>query len=219
MATPVLAELKAAVADLNARMHRCGGRLVEERRQRIAHADRALKRVPDLVRLAEQRFDIVSGKLGHALGRNAALHERDLVRIASRLSPLLLQRPQTVQRQRLEAVATRLKPAAERKLERLSERLEALSKLYVSVDPDRPLQRGFARVTRDDGSLVREGASLAHGEPVNIKFGDQVTRQAVIDGDASATPAPPQAAPAKPAPAKPPKPKTDPHAPTQGELF
>lgn len=219
MATPVLAELKAAVADLNARMHRCGGRVVEDRRQRIAHADRALKRVPDLVRLAEQRFDIVSGKLGHALGRNAAQHERDLVRVASRLSPLLLQRPQTVQRQRLEAVAQRLKPAAERKLERLSERLEALSKLYVSVDPDRPLQRGFARVTRADGSLVREGASLATGEAVDIKFGDRVTRQAVIDGDASAPPAPPQAAPAKPAPAKPAKPKADPNAPTQGDLF
>jgi exodeoxyribonuclease VII large subunit len=222
MATPVLAELKAAVADLNARMHRCGGRVVEDRRQRIAHADRALKRVPDLVRLAEQRFDIVSGKLGHALGRNAALHERDLVRVASRLSPLLLQRPQTVQRQRLEAVAQRLKPAAERKLERLSERLEALSKLYAAVDPDRPLQRGFARVTRQDGSLVREGAALARGEAVDIKFGDQVSRQAVIDGDAPAAPVPPQAAPlqgpAKPAPIKPAKPK-DSNAPTQGDLF
>jgi exodeoxyribonuclease VII large subunit len=207
MATPVLAELKAAVADLNARMHRCGGRVVEDRRNRIAHADRALKRVPDLVRLAEQRFDIVSGKLAAGLARNAALHERDLVRVASRLSPLLLQRPQTVQRQRLEAVSQRLKPAAERKLERLSERLEALSKLYASADPDRPLQRGFARVTRQDGSLVRAGASLAGGEAVNIKFGDQVTREAVIEGPAPA-----------PAP-KPAKPRAKPAAPEQGDLF
>ena len=209
MATPVLAELKAAVADLGARMHRCGGRVVEDRRNRIAHADRALKRVPDLLRLAEQRFDIVSGKLGAALARNAALHERDLVRVASRLSPLLLQRPQTVQRQRLEALALRLKPAAERKLERLSERLEALSKLYVSVDPDRPLQRGFARVTRQDGSLVRAGASLAGGEEVHIKFGDQVTREAVIDG-AGAAPA---------FPAKPGKPRAKAPTPEQGDLF
>jgi exodeoxyribonuclease VII large subunit len=209
MATPVLAELKAAIADLGARMHRCGGRVVEDRRNRIAHADRALKRVPDLVRLAEQRFDIVSGKLGAALARNAALHERDLVRVASRLSPLLLQRPQTVQRQRLDAVAQRLKPAAERKLERLSERLEALGKLYASVDPDRPLQRGFARVTRHDGSLVRAGASLASGESVSIKFGDEVTREAVIDGAASAL---------EPTP-RPAKPRTKPPAPNQGDLF
>ena len=210
MATPVLAELKAAIADYGARMHRCGGRVVEDRRNRVAAADRALKRVPDLVRLAEQRFDIVSGKLGAALARNAAVHERDLVRVASRLSPLLLQRPQAIQRQRLDAVVTRLKPAAERRLERLGERLGALAKLYGAVDPERPLQRGFARVTREDGSLVTQGASLANGEAVQIKFGDKVTRQAVIDGEGAGGAAP--AKPAKPRVAKPPN-------PTQGDLF
>ena len=213
MATPVLAELKAAVSDLGARMHRCGGRVVDDRRARIAHADRALQRAPDLMRLAEQRFDIVSGKLAAALARNAALHERDLVRVASRLSPLLLQRPQTVQRQRLDALAQRLRPAAGRKLERLSERLEALSKLYVSVDPDRPLQRGFARVTRQDGSLVRAGASLASGESVHIKFGDDVVREAVIDGEGGAPP------PASGAAQKPAKPRLKPATPDQGDLF
>ena len=35
MATPVLAELKALVGDLGARMHRCGGRAVEDRRGRV----------------------------------------------------------------------------------------------------------------------------------------------------------------------------------------
>jgi exodeoxyribonuclease VII large subunit len=208
MATPVLAELKALVSDLGARMHRCGGRAVEDRRARVAHADRALKRVPDLVELAAQRFGIVSGRLAAGLARNAAAHERDLVAVASRLSPLLLQRPQAVQKQRLEAVAVRLRPAAERKLERLSERLGALSKLYVSVDPDRPLQRGFARVTRADGSIVHAGASLASGEAVAIKFGDQVTRQATIDGDAA------DLAKAKPAKSKPKA-----ASPAQGDLF
>jgi len=209
MATPVLAELKACIADLGARMHRCGGRAVEDRRARVAAADRALKRVPDLVRLAEQRFDIVSGRLTAGLARNAALHERDLVRVSSRLSPLLLQRPQTVQRQRLQAVAERLKPAAARRLERLAERLGALAKLYASVDPDRPLQRGFARVTREDGSLVRAGASLASGETVAIKFGDQVTRQAVVDGASEGPPSPPKAG----------KPRVKSPSPAQGDLF
>ena len=207
MATPVLSELKALVSDLGARMHRCGGRVVDDRRARIEHADRALKRVPDLVRLAEQRFDIVSGRLGAGLARNAAAHERDLVRVASRLSPLLLQRPQAVQRDRLDGVATRLAPSIRRRLERLSERLEGLSKLYVSVDPERPLQRGFARVTRADGSIVHSGASLAGGEEVAIKFGDQVTRQAVIDGAGAA------------APPKPARPRSKAEGPPQGDLF
>jgi len=209
VATPVLAELKAFVGDLGARMHRCGGRVVEERRGRIEHADRALKRVPDMLRLAEQRFDIVSGRLGAGLARNAAVHERELVRVASRLSPLLLQRPQAVQKQRLDGVTARLQPGVARSLERASERLAALSKLYLAVDPERPLQRGFARVTRADGSIVHAGATLASGEAVAIKFGDKVTRQAVIDGTGGEAPA--IAKPARPKPKAPP--------PPQGDLF
>jgi exodeoxyribonuclease VII large subunit len=195
------------VADLGARMDRCGGRVVEDRRSRLQHAERALRRVPDLVELAAQRYGIVSGRLGAALARNASAHERDLVRVASRLTPLLLQRPQDVQRQRLATLAERLRPCMDRRLERLSERLTGLSKLYVSVDPERPLQRGFARVTRADGSLVQAGASLSSGEQVGIKFGDQVTRQAVIDGAAGAQPA------------KPAKPKAKASSPAQGDLF
>jgi exodeoxyribonuclease VII large subunit len=209
VATPVLAELKAFVGDLGARMHRCGGRVVEDRRGRIEHADRALKRVPDMLRLAEQRFDIISGRLGAGLARNAAVHERELVRVSSRLSPLLLQRPQAVQQQRLDGVAARLAPGVSRGLERAGERLAALSKLYLAVDPERPLQRGFARVTRADGSIVHAGASLTSGEAVAIKFGDKVTRQAVIDG--AGGPAPAAARPARP------KAKTP--SPPQGDLF
>jgi exodeoxyribonuclease VII large subunit len=209
VATPVLAELKAFVGDLGARMHRCGGRVVEDRRGRIEHADRALKRVPDMLRLAEQRFDIISGRLGAGLARNAAVHERELVRVSSRLSPLLLQRPQAVQQQRLDGVAARLLPGVSRGLERAGERLAALSKLYLAVDPERPLQRGFARVTRADGSIVHAGASLTSGEAVAIKFGDKVTRQAVIDG--AGGPAPAAARPARP------KAKTP--SPPQGDLF
>ncbi|WP_293679781.1 exodeoxyribonuclease VII large subunit [uncultured Phenylobacterium sp.] len=209
MATPVLAELKALVSDLGARMHRCGGRVVEERRGRIEHADRALKRVPDLLRLAEQRFDIVSGQLGAGLAQNAAVHERELVRVGSRLTPLLLQRPQAVQRQRLDAVVGRLQPGMARRLDRLAERMSGVAKLYVAVDPDRPLYRGFARVNRADGSLVVNGGLLASGEEVSIKFGDRTVRQAVIDGQASESPTLVRRAPKK---AKAPP-------PGQGDLF
>jgi exodeoxyribonuclease VII large subunit len=209
MATPVLSELKALVSDLGGRMHRCGGRVVEDRRSRITHADRALKRVPDLVELAAQRFGIVSGRLGAGLAKNAAAHERDLVRVASRLSPLLLQRPQAVQKQRLDGVVQRLQPAMQRGVERLAERLSSVAKLYVSVDPDRPLYRGFARVNRADGSLVMNGGLLASGEAVAITFGDKVVRQAVIDAEASDSPSLVRH--------KPKKARTPP--PGQGDLF
>jgi exodeoxyribonuclease VII large subunit len=206
MATPVLAELKGLMSDLGGRLHRSGGRVVDDRMGRIEAADRALKRAPDLLRLAEQRFDIVSGRLGAGLARNVAVHERELVRVASRLTPLLLQRPQATQKLRLDTLTARLRPSIDRRLERLSERLESLAKLYASVDPDRPLQRGFARVARADGGLVRAGEALKAGETVAITFGDRVTRQAVIDGESTTTPRPAR-----------PRPRAEP--PPQGDLF
>ena len=215
MATPVLAELKAYIGDLSGRLHRCGGRTVEDRRGRVEHAGRALARVPDLVEMAAQRFNLASSRLGAGLSRNVAAHHTDLVRVSSRLSPGLLQRPQQVHADRLARLVLRLKPAMERGLDRTAERLSSLAKLYASVDPSAPLKRGFARVHRPDGSLVREGASLVSGEGVKLVFADQ-SREATIDGTPSAPP-PPAVPLAAPKPARGPKP---PPAPSnQGDLF
>jgi len=133
--------------------------------------------------------------------------------VASRLSPLLLQRPQAYQETRLDSLMSRLVPAMGRRLERLPEHLLALSKLYSSVDPDRPQQRGFAGVAQADGALAYSGAGLGAGEAVAITFGDRVTRQAVIDGEPgerqkSTGPTP-----------RVPKPRRTPDAPPQGEVF
>ena len=204
MATPVLAELRAQTSDLSARLHRAAGRLVDDRRGRIATAGRALARVPDLVELATQRFGLAASRLGAALSRNVAAHHTDLVRTAARLTPLLLQRPQTVMAERLDRLGVRLHPAATRRLDVARQRLMAMAQLHATLDPDRPLHRGFARVHRQDGSLVRAAGTLTSGEPVKLVF---------MDGDRAATIDSPSAA--KPArPAKPPA-----TASSQGELF
>jgi exodeoxyribonuclease VII large subunit len=254
MATPVLAELKAAIADLSGRLHRCGGRTVEDRRGRLHVLERSLARVPDLVELAGQRFNIASNRLAAGLERNVAAHQTDLARTASRLNPGLLQRPQQHRTERLAEVgarlavgldrnvalhrndlartaarltpallqrprqaqadalartAVRLDPAMSRKLERVGERLASLAKLHVSVDPSAPLKRGFARVHRDDGSLVKAGAALQSGEAVRLVFAD-TERQATIDGTPAVAPPPPP---------KPVRPKAPPPPSNQGDLF
>ena len=71
---------------------------------------------------------------------------------------------------------------------------------------DRPLDRGFARVTDADGAIVRAGASLTSGKRISIRFGDRVSREAVVDG-----------APETPVRSVRPRPKAVP--PPQGELF
>ncbi|MDD3836918.1 MAG: exodeoxyribonuclease VII large subunit [Phenylobacterium sp.] len=209
MATPVLAELRAAVSDLSARMHRCGARVVEDRRGRVEAAGRSLARIPDLVEMAGQRFNIAASRLSAGLTRNVDAHERDLVRVAARLSPHLLERPQRVQLDRLTGLAARLAPAVDRKLDRAAERLAGLEKLRLSLNPDRPLRLGFARVHRPDGTLVTTGASLASGDSVALVFQDKENvRHAVVDGGA------PEPRPAKTARAKPPAAPAE-----QGDLF
>ena len=212
IATPVLGELRYALGDLGARMHRCAGRLVEDRRGRVQAAGRGLARVPDIVELAGQRLDIASGRLAAGLSRNVAVHERQLVATAARFSPLLLQRPQAVQADRLGALARRLEPTILRRLDLLGERLTALSKLHGAVNPDAPLSRGFARVNRvADGALVRSGADLAPGERVMLKFADGA-REAVIDGETPPTGTKARAPRAAPRAAPPP-------STSQGDLF
>jgi exodeoxyribonuclease VII large subunit len=251
-ATPVIADLRYTVGDLGARMHRCGGRAVEDRRGRVQAAGRSLARIPDLVELAGQRFDLAANRLAAGLEKNASAHERDLVRTASRLSPLLLQRPQRMQAERLitltarlgaalgrnaashgrelartasrltpallqrpqqaqaerlAGVGARLAPCVQRGLARTAERLTSLGKLLAAVNPNLPLDRGFARVHRADGSLVHRGAALERGEEVALVFTDAI-RQAVIDGAGGPPrPAKPARTPGKPAPA------------AQGDLF
>lgn len=235
IATPVLGELRALVSDYDRRLNRCGSRVLEERRTRLVSAARALPRPADLLALAQQRFDIAAGRLDAALGRNTAVHAQDLLRVTARLSPEALGRQHKVkadrlsdlsrrmdlaarraperiaQNARLPALWSRLNDAGKRRLQRDADRLSSLEKLRQSLNPERPLELGFALVRKADGALARSASDLVAGERVNLKFknGD---RDAVIDGEGVVHATPPPAL--KPARPKPTTPKPD-----QGDLF
>jgi len=213
MGTPVLAELKAVVLGFEQRMARCTHHALEVRRTRLSAAARGLPRPQDMLGLAGQRFDLAAGRLGAALERNAAVHERELVRISARLSPGLLDRPRRLKAQRLAEFGVRLQAATNRRLDQLADRLARTDQLRRSFDPDGPLQRGFARVHQADGALVRSAAALTAGEPVRLVFADG-DRGAVVDGGSAPPVAPP-------APAAPPRRAAKPAPSTggQGSLF
>src|SRR5580693_9632381 len=183
MATPVLAELRAGLADHERRLIRIAARFLDERRHRLAAAARGLPRPADVLALASQRFDLSAGRLSAALARNAAVHERELVRVATRLSPSLLTRRRQAMADQLAGVSTRLRPAAERRIARARDVLTSLDKLRLSLNPDGPLARGFARVHHADGTLARTAADLRAGEGVKLVFRDG-DRGAIIDGEA-----------------------------------
>jgi len=78
MATPVLADLAATLVDYQRRMVTCGGRVVRERRDRLAAASARLPRLPDLLALSTQRLDLASGQLASALRACVAAHRHEL---------------------------------------------------------------------------------------------------------------------------------------------
>ena len=145
------------------------------------------------------------------LERNTNTHDRAFMAVAGRLAPALLERPgqvkaerladlsqrlslairrtadQTAQRARLPELGLRLTAAATRRLTLANDRLTGLEKLRLSLDPDRPLARGFARVVKANGHLARQASDLAKGEAISLVFAGQETRHAVVtDGAPSA---------------------------------
>ncbi len=241
MATPVLAELKAQVAEFERRIHRCTAHGLETRRTKLSAAARGLPRPADLLALASQRFDLANGRLSAALERNAAVHERDLTRVSARLTPPLLDRPRRLKAERLVEVSSRLQSAMQR-MQALAERrarlpelnarmdgalgrrldaaaagLAGLDKLRLSLDPDRPLSRGFARVHHQDGRLARLGADLQPDEAVELVFADRRVGARVEGSEASRPPLPTRP---KPEPAAPNRMRKAPAAGVvQGDLF
>lgn len=251
MATPVLSDLKAEIADAERRLQRAAGRMVETRRAALTGAAARLPSMADLFGRRDQRLDLASTRLASGLRAHIAAHDRRLAAVAARLTPQGLMRPIALQAERLAALdrraiqalqrdirdrdlrlqgAARRLPSmqrpvrlaqerledmsgrASRSLDRVltqqSERLDRLGRLLGSLNPDGPLDRGFARVHHADGRLVRTAAALSPGEAVSLHFRDG-ERQAVVEAGV-----PPPAT----APKARPRPQTLPAA-DQGDLF
>ena len=209
IATPVLADLAYAVADLDRRLARAGGRILEDRRTRLRAAARGLPARPeDLLALPQQRLDHAGSRLASGLTRNLAVHERGLITVAGRLTPALLDRAMERRRDRLVAVGARFAPTLPRRLVQDEARLAALSRALSGLNPKTP-KPGFARVEAEDGTMIPAAAALQDGQAVRLVFADG-SREAQIDGgDASPTPVKSPSTPSRPRPAP----------PGQGDLF
>jgi len=180
MATPVLAELALQTLSLEQRLVRALSQGVELRRGRLAAAARGLGRPGDTIGLASQRFDLAASRLGSALQRCVAAHDRDLARASARLSAAPLVRTAQALSARVDELDARLLQATQRRIDDLARRTTNLDQLRRSFDPNGPLGRGFVRVHRAEGALVRSASDLQPQERVRLIFADG-ERRAVIE--------------------------------------
>lgn len=194
------------------RLDQSAARLASALSANAAAHERALLRVASrltprsLTRPLDQQRERLEGldrRARQALRQTLREREQRLAGAARRLPSM--ERPVRQALARLDELGRRSTLALDRLTRRQSERLDRLSRLFASLDPDRPLERGFARVHHADGRLVRSAAQLVAGDALSLKFRDGEAG-AVVSGDAPA-----------PKPASRPKPKAPPAG--QGDLF
>jgi len=150
LAVPVRAELMAQLDELMARKRRCLTKRADHARERL---DLTLARWPEpaaLLAIRRQRLDEVGDRLPRALGARTHKAEAAMNRVVPLLRPRLI----------------------DQRIERLSEKLANVWKTAELVHPDRPLSRGFARVTDRAGhTLIGAGQARAAGA-LTLRFGD-----------------------------------------------
>ncbi|WP_414898468.1 exodeoxyribonuclease VII large subunit [Rhodovulum sp. YEN HP10] len=153
MAVPVRLDLIAALDGLEARRSAALGRLLMQRRQRLADLARALPRPETLLNFAAQRLDRAADRLPAALSARVSRERLRLSEAGAALRPASLRRRLTEDRRRADERAARIVPALAR-LGRL--RASELDKTARRVRPEllqRRVETGREALSRLEARL------------------------------------------------------------------
>ncbi len=171
MAVPVRADLRALVADLTHRKRRCALRPVTLGRERLDARAQRLPRPEALLAQATQRLDDLGERLRRGLKERAGAEREKLQALSAHLSLPLLRAQARQAAQRLERSG--LSPVqVERRLAMARDRFAALERLMPQLHPDKPLERGFARVTDAVGQTLTSREQAAHEKALVLRFRD-----------------------------------------------
>ena len=139
IAVPVRAELQNTIAALSLRTERCARRYHERGAERLTALVRVMPRRDAILGPQRQRADDLGARLGLALERRLGAARRELDRSGAALRPAILDA-------RLAAARVRASD---------------LGRLLESVDPEKPLERGYAWVAARPSGKVIAGADAA----------------------------------------------------------
>ncbi|MGN6057701.1 MAG: exodeoxyribonuclease VII large subunit, partial [Sphingomicrobium sp.] len=169
LAVPVRSELFAQLNELQHRAQHCLSRHIERGRERF---DLTVCRWPDpqtIFAPAVQRLDEIGERLPRSLAARAGAARADLNLVAGRLRRDLI----------------------DQRIARFSERLSAAWKMAELVHPERPLSKGYVRVTSRDGRTLTHAADARSAARLTLHFGDGNV-DASVDGTASTQPVEPK---------------------------
>jgi exodeoxyribonuclease VII large subunit len=160
IAVPVRSELFGQLADLQHRGQHCLSRRIERTRERF---ELTVCRWPEpqaILAPIVQRVDDMGERLPRSLAARAGSARADLNLVAGRLRPELLQQ----------------------RLGRLADQLGGLWRMAELAHPERPLSKGYVRVTGRDGVTLTHAADARAARLLTLRFGDG-SLDAVVEGE------------------------------------
>lgn len=186
MAVPVRSELVSDVSDLGRRLVLGLQRGLSQRRRELGGLTRGLRGPRELLALARQRLDECAERLHRALLTFGGEKRTGLMAIRSRLRlALVADRIDTSQRV-LAEFDRRLCRVVENRIKADGLRLTGQGKLLESLSFEQVLDRGFAMVRKQNGTVVIATAGAAPGDALAITFRDGVVAVTVDGADATA---------------------------------
>ena len=150
MAVPVRSELLASVRDLGARAERCARRTAERGGEQLQALLRHWPAREALLAPQQQRLDELAERLPRGLRSRLDRARGELGHAAGALRPGLL----------VSAHA------------RARERLDALWRVAQLAHPNRPLERGYARVEDREGRTLISAAAAREAKRIRLQFND-----------------------------------------------
>ncbi len=150
MAVPVRSELLASVRELGARAERCARRTLERGGERLQTLLRHWPQREALLAPQQQRLDELAERLPRALRSRLDRARGELGHAAGALRPGLLVSAQA----------------------RARERLDALWRVAQLAHPNRPLERGYARVEDREGRTLISAAAAREAKRLRLHFRD-----------------------------------------------
>ena len=213
MATPVLAEVSARLAEQHARIKAAMARRLTDAGQRLLATTRLLSHPVERVNAQAQALDHAHNRLNRYIDRRLYDANGRLHNTASRLlAPHHLLANMT---RRFDQASEKVTPLVKAHLSAHDGRLDAASRLLEANSYGRVLQRGFVLVRDADGKALKQAHEAEPQKIVSLTFADGM-REAQILGPGDK----PQSAPPLPKPTKPAKARKRPPADTgQSELF
>jgi exodeoxyribonuclease VII large subunit len=193
MALPVRADLMTHVDSLGARMGKTLMRRLEKAKLELRSASGRLPRADTLLAAPRQRLDMATQRFGGSLSRMLARKRARFDQAGGGLRPATLKREIAARQGEVLRFAARLAPNIQRRIARARDGLHQQARVLESVSYERVLARGFALVSRPDGTLVRAMKSVSEGDRLRLRFADgELETRAGAGGPPASSPTEPQ---------------------------